>query len=111
MLMVLVEAAVAGDWVGLMAFDKKQGQGTHFREVKERQIINMRESKGRLMENAREKPADDVRETVESEGLQCLQEELLLCTDQLTSTLKRYKISISSRYQNVNHGCEQNSLK
>ena len=103
MFMVLVEAAVAGDWVGLMAFDKEQGQGTHFREVRERQVINMRDSKGRLMENARKKP---VREAVESEGLQCLQEELLLCTDQLTSTLKRYKISISSRYQNVNHGCE-----
>ena len=102
MLMVLVEAAVAGDWVGLMVSDKEERQGTDFREVRERQAINMREAnekkglgiRGRqvsVMEDGREKPAG--REVVEVVGLQCLQEELLLCTEQLTSTLKRCNIS------------------
>ena len=104
LMVVLVEAAVAGDWVGLMAFDKEVGQGSQFREVRERQAMSMREatdkeglsmrgSKGMLMENGRETPGNDLREDVEAEGLQCLQEELLLCTDQLTSALKRCKIS------------------
>ena len=84
MLMVLVEAAVAGDWVGLMASDNKEERHTtNFREVRERQAITT-EKKGR---KGRERLAGGLRE--EEEGLQCLQEELLLCTDQLTSTLKR----------------------
>ena len=99
MLMVLVEAAVAGDWVGLMASDREETQGISFREVRERQAIGMREAKekkgltkGRQVEGGREKPAGNLREVVEGEGLQCLQEELALCTDQLTSSLKRCNI-------------------
>ena len=98
MLMVLVEAAVAGDWVGLMASDGEERQGTSFREVRERQAIDMREAKEKKgltkgrQEEGREKPASNLREAVEGEGLQCLQEELALCTDQLTSSLKRCNI-------------------
>ena len=93
-LMVLVEAAVAGDWVGLMAFDKEERQGTSIREVRERQAISMREVKNKKGKgnHVMDKSAGDLREAVEAGGLQCLQEELLLCTDQLTSTLKRLKI-------------------
>ena len=107
MVMVLVEAAVAGDWVGLMALDKEARQGTDFKEVRERQAIILRETKAmkglsireakgrRVMADGRENPADGLREAdVEGEALQCLQEELLLCTDQLTSTLKRCNIFI-----------------
>ena len=98
MLMVLVEAAVAGDWVGLMASDGEERQGTSFREVRERQAIDMREAKEKKgltkgrQEEGRENPASNLREAVEGEGLQCLQEELALCTDQLTSSLKRCNI-------------------
>ena len=92
-LMVLVEAAVAGDWVGLMASDKEERQG--IRVVRERQAISMREVKNKKGKgnHVMDKSAGDLREAVEAGGLQCLQEELLLCTDQLTSTLKRLKIS------------------
>ena len=91
-LMVLVEAAVAGDWVGLMASDKEERQG--IRVVRERQAISMREVKNKKGKgnHVMDKSAGDLREAVEAGGLQCLQEELLLCTDQLTSTLKRLKI-------------------
>ena len=93
-LMVLVEAAVAGDWVGLMASDKEERHGTSIREVRERQAISMREVKNKKGKgnHVMDKSAGDLREAVEAGGLQCLQEELLLCTDQLTSTLKRLKI-------------------
>ena len=92
-LMVLVEAAVAGDWVGLMASDKEERQG--IRVVRERQAISMREVKNKKGKgnHVMDKSAGDLREAVEAGGLQCLQEELLLCTDQLTGTLKRLKIS------------------
>ena len=91
-LILFVEAVLARGWVGLVTSDKadnremlwKNTRNANMREVRERR--RMKNIPGQFIDT-RGSDTDTTRE-----GLQCLQEELLLCTDQLTSTLQRCNI-------------------
>ena len=99
-LILFVEAVLARGRVGLVTSDGadnremwwKNKRSTNMRDVRERR--RMKNIPGQLIDT-RGSDTDtdtDTDTTRDREGLQCLQEELLLCTDQLTSTLKRCNI-------------------
>ena len=93
-LILFVEAGLARGWVGLVTSDKADNREMWWKNTRS---VNMRDVReGRRMKNipgqliaTRGSDTDTARDR---EGLQCLQEELLLCTDQLTSTLQRCNI-------------------
>ena len=95
-LILFVEAVLARGWVGLVTSDKADNREMWWKNTRS---VNMRDVReGRRMKNipgqliATRGSDTDTDTTRDREGLQCLQEELLLCTDQLTSTLKRCMI-------------------
>ena len=95
-LILFVEAVLARGWVGLVTSDKADNREMWWKNTRS---VNMRDVReGRRMKNipgqliATRGSDTDTDTTRDREGLQCLQEELLLCTDQLTSTLQRCNI-------------------
>ena len=95
-LILFVEAGLARGWVGLVTSDKADNREMWWKNTRS---VNMRDVReGRRMKNipgqliATRGSDTDTDTTRDREGLQCLQEELLLCTDQLTSTLQRCNI-------------------
>ena len=93
-LILFVEAVQARGRVALVTSDMadnremwwKNTRNANMREVRERR--RMKNIPGQFIDTR----GSDTDTDTTREGLQCLQEELLLCTDQLTSTLKRCKI-------------------
>ena len=93
-LILFVEAVQASGRVALVTSDMadiremwwKNTRNANMREVRERR--RMKNIPGQFIDTR----GSDTDTDTTREGLQCLQEELLLCTDQLTSTLQRCNI-------------------
>ena len=95
-LILFVEAVQARGRVALVTSDMADNRemwwnntrNANMREVRERR--RMKNIPGQFVDTRGSDTDTDT--TRDREGLQCLQEELLLCTDQLTSTLQRCNI-------------------